>query len=196
MEVPAATPAQKPAGVVALTVRLPNPAQKILYVHEVIPVKPGPVTLYYPKWIPGDHSPDGPINAIMGLEVTAGGKRIAWHRDELDRFAFHLTVPSGTHQIEVRFQFPSPRRVTANLVDLTWDHVALYRAGYPTRTQLFQPTLVVPADWQYASALETQKRDGKRITFKPVPFNTLVDSPVIAGKHFRKIDVTPPGSSV
>ncbi|HET8554394.1 MAG TPA: M61 family peptidase [Rhodanobacteraceae bacterium] len=196
VEVPAAAPAKKPGGVIELTVRLPNPAQKLLYVHEVIPVKPGRVTLYYPKWIPGDHSPDGPINAIMGLEVTAAGKRIAWHRDELDRFTFHMMVPQGAHRIEVRFQFPSSRRVTPNLVDLTWDHVALYRAGYPTRTQLFQPTLVIPADWQYASALETQNRDGKRITFKPVPFNTLVDSPVIAGRHFRKVNVTPPGASV
>ncbi len=179
-----------------LTVRLPHPAQKVLYVHEVVPVRPGPLTLYYPKWIPGDHSPDGPVNRIMGLEITAGGKRIAWRRDELDRYAFHLTVPEGVQRIVASFQFPSPSRVTPDLVDLTWDHVALYRAGYPTRTQMFRPTLVVPAGWHYASALETQKREGKRITFKPVPFNTLVDSPVIAGRHFREVDLTPPGSPV
>ncbi|MFT3789889.1 MAG: M61 family peptidase [Rudaea sp.] len=187
---------EKPAGTVALTVSLPDPGQKILYVDEVMPVEPGALTLYYPKWIPGDHSPDGPIENIMGLTFTAGGKAIAWQRDELDRFAFHLTVPVGVREIDIRFQFPSRDRVTRNLLDLTWNHVALYRADRPTRMQTYLPALVVPADWKYASALETAKRDGARIVFKPVPFDTLVDSPVIAGQHFREIDVTPPGSSV
>src|SRR5699024_6725014 len=121
---------------------------------------------------------------------------LVWHRDELDRFTFHVTAPPGADAVKVRFQFPSPRRVTSELADLTWDHVALYRAGFPTRSQMVQPKLALPADWQYASALETQQRDGKRIRFKPVPFNTLVDSPVIAGKHFRQVDLTPAGSSV
>ncbi|HKZ10225.1 MAG TPA: M61 family peptidase [Rhodanobacteraceae bacterium] len=183
-------------GPVALTVSLPDPGQKLLYVHEVMPVAPGPLTLYYPKWIPGDHSPDGPINDIMGLEFSGNGQRIAWQRDELDRFTFHLTVPEGVRQLDVSFQFPSNDRVTANLIDLTWDHVSLYRAGFPTKDQMFKPSLSVPADWHYGSALQTEKRDGKRIDFKPVPFNTLVDSPVIAGKYFREIDLTPKGSSV
>lgn len=192
----AQTDATIPPGPVALTVRLPVPAQKLLYVTEVMPVKPGALTLYYPKWIPGDHSPDGPINEFMGLEIKAGGKRIAWQRDPLDRFTFHLTVPPTVAQIDISFQFPSHDRVTPNLLDLTWDHVALYQAGYPTKQQMFQPNLVIPADWHYASALDTVKRDGEQIIFKAVPFNTLVDSPVIAGKYFRQVDVTPAGSSV
>jgi len=183
-------------GPVALTVSLPDPGQKLLYVHEAMPVMPGPLTLYYPKWIPGDHSPDGPIEQVMGLEFSANGQRLAWQRDELDRFTFHLTVPQDVHQLDVSFQFPSHDRVTGNLIDLTWDHVALYRAGYPTRDQMFRPSLVIPADWNYGSALQTDKRDGQRIDFKTVPFNTLVDSPVIAGKYFRQIDLTPRGSSV
>ncbi len=185
-----------PPGRVDLTVRLPDPAQKLLYVDEVMPVKPGPLTLYYPKWIPGDHSPDGPIGKLMGLEVSANGKRIAWRRDDTDMFTFHVTVPQGVDRIDVRFQFPSTGRATPHLLDLTWDHVALYRAGWPTKDQMFQPTLVIPADWHYASALKTEQRQGKRVTFRPVPFNTLVDSPVIAGKYFRQVDLTPPGSTV
>ncbi|MBS0381329.1 MAG: M61 family metallopeptidase [Proteobacteria bacterium] len=183
-------------GPVALTVSLPDPGQKLLYVDEVMPVAPGPLTLYYPKWIPGDHSPDGPIGDVMGFEFSANGKRLAWQRDELDRFTFHLDIPADAHQLDIRFEFPSSDRVTTNLIDLTWDHVALYRAGIPTKDQMFQPTLVVPADWQYGSALQTARRDGESIAFKPVPFNTLVDSPVIAGKYFRQIDLTPKGSSV
>lgn len=183
-------------GTVALTVRLPDPGQKLLYVHQVMPVKPGPLTLYYPKWIPGDHSPDGPIEQLMGLTFEAGGKRIAWQRDELDRFAFHLVVPAGVQQLNVDFQFPGMERVTPNLMGVSWDQVALYQAGFPTKALIYQPTLEIPADWQYASALETATHEGGRIRFKPVPFNTLVDSPVIAGKHFRQIDLTPAGSPV
>ncbi|HEX7324062.1 MAG TPA: M61 family peptidase [Rhodanobacteraceae bacterium] len=185
-----------PPAPVAITVSLPDPGQKVLYVHEVMPVQPGRLTLYYPKWIPGDHEPDGPINDIMGLEFSANGKRLPWHRDQLDRFTFHLTIPDDVRQLDIRFEYPTSSRITRNLVDLTWNQVALYRAGFPTRDQMFRPALVVPADWQYASALQTASRDGKRINFKPVPFNTLVDSPVIAGKYFRQVNLTPPGSSV
>jgi predicted metalloprotease with PDZ domain len=192
----AQTQANAAAGAVELTVRMPHPEQKLLYVHEVMPVEAGPLTLYYPKYIPGDHSPDGPIGTMMGLEISANGKRIAWHRDEVDMFTFHLTVPPDAHQIDIRFEFPADGRATRDLLDLTWDHVALYRAGSPTRDQIYQPTLVIPADWRYASALTTEAASNGRITFKPVPFNTLVDSPVIAGKYFREIDLTPPGSSV
>jgi predicted metalloprotease with PDZ domain len=185
-----------PPGPVELTVELPRPSQRIFDVHEVMPVRPGPLTLYYPQWLPGDHAPDGPIGDMMGLEITAGGKRIAWHRDEVDMFTFRLTVPAGVDRIDVRFQFPADDRITPQLMGLAWNAVALYYAGYPTKTQMYQPTLVIPAGWGYGSALRTVKHSGGRITFEPVPFNTLVDSPVIAGKYFREIDVTPPASPV
>ncbi|QNK03283.1 M61 family metallopeptidase [Dyella telluris] len=185
-----------PPGTIALTVRLPNPGQKLLYIHESLPVGPGPLTLYYPKWIPGDHSPDGPIELLMGLKFTAGGQRVAWQRDELDRFTFHLVVPAGAQQLDVDFQFPATERVTPNLMGISWDQLALYPSGYPTKALIYQPTLVIPADWSYATALETATHDGGRISFKPVSFNTLADSPVIAGKHFRQVDLTPAGSPV
>jgi predicted metalloprotease with PDZ domain len=185
-----------PAGPTALTVRLPNPQQQVLYVDEVMPVNPGPLTLYYPKFIPGDHAPDGPIDAVMGLEITAAGKPVAWSHDEVDMFTFHLTVPSGADRIDIRFQFPARDRITPNLLGLQWNEVALYQAAYPTKAQIFQPALVIPSGWRYASALTTEEdRDGS-IRFGPVPFNTLVDSPVIAGKYFRELDLTPSGSSV
>ncbi|HEX3661201.1 MAG TPA: M61 family peptidase [Acidobacteriaceae bacterium] len=190
------TDTKAPAGTVALTVELPNPGQQIFYVHEVMPARPGPLTLYYPKYIPGDHAPDGPIGTMMGLEVTAGGKRIAWHRDAVDMFTFHLTVPADTDRIDIRFEFPADHRVTPRLMGLEWNDTALYQAGSPTAAQMFQPTLVIPAGWRCATALKTETSHGGRIAFKPVPFNTLVDSPVIAGKYFREVDVTPAGSSV
>ncbi|MGC2621549.1 MAG: M61 family peptidase [Acidobacteriaceae bacterium] len=190
------TAVNAPAGPVTLTVRLPKPEQQLLYVDEVMPVRPGALTLYYPKFTPGDHAPDGPIGDMMGLAISGGGQRIAWHRDEVDMFTFHLTVPKGVDRLDITFQFPAPDRITPNLMGLAWNEVALYQAGYPTKMLTYKPTLEIPADWRYASALTTEERNGGRITFKPVPFNTLVDSPVIAGKYFREIDVTPAGSPV
>lgn len=190
------TDAGAPAGPVALTVRLPDPAQQLFYADESMPVRSGPLTLYYPKFLPGDHAPDGPIDAMMGLEITANGKRIAWSRDEVDMFTFHLTVPDGVSRIAIRFQFPARSRVTPHLMGLEWNDVALYQASYPTKVQMFEPTLVIPAAWGYASALTTKQRSGGRITFGAVPFNTLVDSPVIAGDYFREINLTPAGSPV
>jgi predicted metalloprotease with PDZ domain len=188
--------AKRPAGPVALAVRLPNPGQKIFYVDEVMPVRPGSLTLYYPKYTPGDHAPDGPIGTMMGLEITAGSRRIAWLRDEVDMFTFHLTVPPDADRIDISFQFPAEDRGTPNLMGLQWNQVALYQAGYPTNVQIYEPTLVIPASWRYATALTTNFSTDGRITFKPVSFNTLVDSPVIAGKYFRELDLTLAGSSV
>jgi predicted metalloprotease with PDZ domain len=188
--------AKGPAGPVALEVRLPNPGQQILYVHEAMPVRPGPLTLYYPKYIPGDHAPDGPIDAMMGLEIAANGKPVAWLRDEVDMFTFHVVVPSGVDRIDISFQFPARDRVTPNLMGLEWNDVALYQAGYPTSVEMYRPSLVIPAGWRYATALTTDQISGGSITFSPVPFNTLVDSPVIAGKYFRELDLTPADSPV
>jgi len=185
-----------PAGPVALTVELPHPQQEIFYVHERMPVSPGPLTLYYPKFTPGDHAPDGPIETIMGLEITTGSRRITWFRDEVDMFTFRLTVPAGADHIDISFQFPDRERGTPNLMGLQWNDVALYQAGYPTKVQLYEPTLVIPAGWRYGTALKTVEDQAGHVTFKPVSFNTLVDSPVIAGKYFREFDLTPAGSTV
>ncbi|HVB40578.1 MAG TPA: hypothetical protein VNE83_06730 [Terriglobales bacterium] len=190
------TAGQDPAGTVALTVRLPDAAQQVFYVREVMPVRPGALTLYYPKYIPGDHAPDGPIGAMMGLEITAGGQRLAWARDAVDMFTYHVTVPAHVTTISIQFQYPAADRVTPNLMGLEWNTVVLYRGGYPSRLEMYRPTLEIPAGWRYATALTTDDHTGGRITFQPVPLNTLVDSPVIAGKYFREVDLTPVGSAV
>src|SRR5438045_6808407 len=89
---------------VKLSVDATEAARKIFHAHLVIPASPGALTLYYPKWIPGEHSPSGPITEVAGLKITGGGKRIEWQRDEEDPYAFHLTVPEGVESIEVSFQ--------------------------------------------------------------------------------------------
>jgi predicted metalloprotease with PDZ domain len=186
-------------GTIAIHVDAGDAAQGILRVHETIPVQPGALTLLYPQWIPGDHSPTGPIAMLAGLTLSADGKPLAWTRDEYDVYAFHLDVPAGVSSIDAEFQYLSPRdggfEITDRMMDMEWSKVALYPAGHFTRGITFAPSLTLPHGWQLGSALEPSSQSGDTITFKPVTFNNLVDSPVYAGQYFKRVDLTPPGGA-
>ncbi|MGP8252605.1 MAG: M61 family metallopeptidase [Terracidiphilus sp.] len=194
----ASTFALAQSGAISLTVDGTDNAEKLLRVHEAIPVAPGPVTLYYPKWIPGEHGPDGPIESVAGLKFEAGGKVIPWTRDTLDAFTFHLDVPAGASQLEASFDVIEPDGFSATdkLFVLEWNDALLYPAGAPSSEITFEPTLIVPEGWKYGTALPVAGEKGNRISFKPISLELLVDSPVIAGQYYRAIDITPPGELV
>ena len=186
------------AGSILLDVDLRDAPRQLFHVRETLPVKPGPLTLYYPKWIPGEHSPSGPLENLAGLRFTAGGAPLAWRRDPVDMFALHLTVPAGASQLEVSFDFLSPvaggefgqsASTTPELVDLEWNQVLLYPAGAPSKDIVFEAGVKLPAGWKYATALEDAAPAGSR--FKPVSLAELVDSPLIAGRYFSRFDLTP-----
>ncbi|MGB6874443.1 MAG: hypothetical protein WBD87_00275 [Candidatus Acidiferrales bacterium] len=194
------THAQNPPGPIHLAVDATSAPQKILHAVEEIPVRPGPLTLLYPSWIPGEHAPDGPITDVAGLQFYANGTRLSWRRDLVDMFAFHLDVPAGTDTLKVTLDFllsapasgfSAGASATAQLDVLSWNQVLLYPKGWPARELTFDPSLRIPADWKYGTALPVESETGGEITFKPVPLNTLVDSPVLAGRYFRAIQLTP-----
>lgn len=190
-------------GTLRLEVDLTQAPRKIFTVHETIPVKPGPLTLYYPKWIPGDHAPDGPITNVAGIVFTAEGRKLPWQRDRIDMYALHVDVPAGVSALDARFDFLSPHKsdiltgdvtTTRNLVDLEWNQVVLYPAGYASRAITIDPSVVLPRGWRFATALEPHTGtgdDGTAIPFAPVTLNTLVDSPIIAGRYFKQVDLAP-----
>lgn len=186
------------SGAISLTVDGTDNAQKLLRVHEVIPVASGPVTLYYPKWIPGEHGPDGPIMDVAGLKFEAGGKVIPWTRDTLDVFTFHLDVPAGASQLNASFDFiePDGYSSTDKLFVLEWNEVLLYPAGATSSQITFDPTLIMPDGWKYGTALPVAGEKGNKIKFKPISLEFLVDSPVITGEYYRAIDITPPGEPI
>jgi predicted metalloprotease with PDZ domain len=174
--------------------------QKILHSHMNFPVKPGPLTLVYPKWIPGEHMPDGPIIQVAGLKFAGGGKTIPWRRDLVDMFAFHLDIPAGVTTLDADLDFllsapaagySSGASATASLDVLSWNTVLLYPAGKAAHDVTFHPSLKLPAGWKFGTALPVSSENAERIEFKPVALDTLVDSPVIAGKYFRRIELTP-----
>jgi predicted metalloprotease with PDZ domain len=187
-------------GVIRVDVDETRAPQRILHTHLTIPVQPGPLTLYYPQWIPGEHMPDGPINNIAGLRFMAGKKPLPWRRDLLDMFAFHLQIPPGVTSLDASFDFlisgagsgySSGASSTAVLNDLSWNHVVLYPQGYAAKDLTYVPSLKLPAGWKFGTALPGAKQTNDTIHFAPVPLSMLIDSPVLAGRFFRVIQLTP-----
>lgn len=186
-------------GTIAIHVDASDTSQGIFRVHETIPVSAGAMTLLYPQWIPGNHSPSGPIAMLAGLKLSVDGKPLAWTRDKYDVYAFHLDVPAGVSSIDADFQYLSGRtdsegfEMTDRMLDLVWSEMALYPAGHYSRGITFAPSVTLPRGWQFGTALEQASHSGDTTTFKPVPFNTLVDSPMYAGLYFKRVDLNPGG---
>jgi predicted metalloprotease with PDZ domain len=188
-------------GTVSIHVDASDTAQGIFRVHESIPVTAGALTLLYPQWIPGDHSPTGPVNMLAGLKLTANGKPLAWKREKYNVYAFHVDVPEGVSSIDADFQYLSGRTdsegfdITDRMMDMEWSKVSLYPAGYYTRGITYAPSITLPHSWQLGTALETASQSGDVVTFKPVTFNNLVDSPIYAGQYFKRVDLSPSGDA-
>ena len=186
---------------IVLTLDATQASEKILHTRMVMPVKPGPLTLYYPKWIPGQHDPSGPVGSVAGLKFMADGKVIPWRRDLLDVFNFHLQVPEGAQSLEATFDYIESGgafggSATDKLLIVSWNQNVLYPAGVPAAKIIYHPTLRLPEGWKFGTALPQESATGNEITFVPVALDRLVDSPVIAGEYFRAVDVTPPGEPI
>jgi predicted metalloprotease with PDZ domain len=195
--IPAAKDTPYP-GTLTLAVDTRDLAHRIYKVHEQIPVTAGDAVLFYPRWLPGTHAPEGPIDRFAELSVTARGARLAWTRDVLDTHAFHVAVPAGVTTINVDFSYLSPvgrsigrQEVGRELLVLDWSSVVLYPAGYFTRQIPITATIRVPDGWHVATALDTASAAGATTTFKPVSVETLVDSPLHAGRYYKRYELAP-----
>jgi predicted metalloprotease with PDZ domain len=192
--------AQSSARPIRLFVDASQAPQKILHVRMEIPVSGGPLTLYYPEWIPGEHMPDGPIIQVAGMKFSGGGRTIAWRRDLVEMFSIHVDVPAGVTTLVADFDFllsgpasgfSAGASATASLDVLSWNQVLLYPKGVPAKDIVFAPSLRLPADWKFGTALPIAKQEGATTEFAPVALTTLVDSPVISGRYYRAIQLTP-----
>jgi predicted metalloprotease with PDZ domain len=163
-----------------------------------MPVKPGVITLYYPKWIPGEHGPDGPIADLAGLKFEGAGKTIPWKRDLLDVYTFHLEIPQGVNELAATYDYiePEGESATDKLTVLEWNAVLLYPAGSQAQQLTYDATLLLPEGWKFGTSLPVESTAANKIAFKPISLDMLVDSPVIAGEYYRSIDITPPGEPI
>jgi len=176
---------------------------RLFHVRITMPAKPGPMTLLYPQWIPGEHGPTGPVVDMVAFTVSAGGKRIAWARDSVNMFAYHITVPEGATSLEIAFDqisppetsgFSSGASTTSELAVIAWNQAVLYPPGLPANQLEYQATLRIPDGWKFGTALPIARESGNTVEFKPAPLNTLIDSPVSMGKHYRTIELGREGS--
>jgi predicted metalloprotease with PDZ domain len=190
---------------VRLHVDASDAPKRIFHVHLTIPATPGPMILLYPEWIPGEHGPTGPVIDLVGLKITANNQTIPWTRDSANMFAFHLTVPAGANSLDVVFDqisppdtagFSSGASATTELAVLNWNQFVLYPQGPPANQLTFQADLKVPDSWRYGTALPIAHESGSEIEFQPAPLDTLIDSPVSTGKHYRTIELGRDGSIV
>jgi predicted metalloprotease with PDZ domain len=187
-------------GAIRLAVDATDVTRHVFRVNETIPVASGPLTLLYPKWLPGTHGPNGRIDALAGLVIKSNGERLRWVRDMVDVFAFHVDVPAGAKNLELEYQFLSAgdgnegRIVTTpEMLNLQWTSVVLFPAGHFVSQITFEPSIRLPDGWQFATALETASASGASTTFKSVSLETLADSPMFAGRYVKRVDLGTPG---
>ena len=186
-------------GTIQLTVDASDVARAIFNVHEHVPVSgPGDFVMLYPKWLPGNHSPSGQINKVAGFRATANGAPLKWVRDNLDVYAFHIAVPAGVSAIDIDFQYLSPTAgnqgrvvATPDLASIEWIANSMYPAGYFVRDIPIQASVIVPTGWKVATALRPSGQSGNRIDYPATSYEILMDSPLIAGAHYRAIPLSP-----
>jgi len=190
---------------VTISVDATTAPRKIFHATLTIPATPGDLTLYYPKWIPGEHAPDGPVIDLAGLffrtaarnGLKANGPTLKWRRDLQDGFTIHVEVPQGVSEIQADLDFVSPATfeggfsagssATAKLAVISWNQVLLYPKGYKSDDINYTASLMIPDGWKFGTPLPITSHSGNEIHFAPTSLTTLVDSPVITGEFLKVV---------
>lgn len=185
------------APTITISVDATDAPRKIFHAHLTIPATPGTMTLYYPKWIPGEHGPTGPIQELAGLRFTGNGQALKWRRDLLDGWTFHVEVPQGVALVDAALDYLSPtgragmysggQSATDKMAVISWNTLLLYPAGWTSDELTYQATLHLPAGWKFGTPLPIASQDANEIKFNPASLTTLVDSPLIAGEYLRVV---------
>ncbi len=196
--VPDAVDAPYPGGTMQLDIDASDTVRGVYRVTQTIPVAPGTtkLTLLLPEWLPGNHAPRGPMAELVDLSFTANGQKLQWKRDRVELHAFHVTLPAGAKDVTARFIHTSPLQpsegrisMTQEMLNLQWEKMSLYPAGHYVRQIKVKPSVTLPQGWTAAVALDGQSVSGNRLSWGETTYEVLVDSPIFAGKHFRKWDL-------
>jgi predicted metalloprotease with PDZ domain len=188
----------QPPGPIDIFVDATQVSHKILHAELTFKAKPGPLTLFYPKWMPADHSPDGPIWNLAGLRFFAGGKSLPWEQDSVDMYTFYVQVPEQVNSVKAELDFllsaPGPTidfsaSGSSNLFVLMWNQVILYPAGWPANEIIVNATLRVPDRWKFSTSLPLAGRASGTTNFKPLTLDLLVDSPVQSTRRCNLVSI-------
>jgi predicted metalloprotease with PDZ domain len=162
-------------------------ARRIAFVHEEIRVQPGALALAYPRWIPGEHGPTGPIEQFATLRVRAGNAALPWTRDPEDIYSIHLEVPANIDRITVDFDTLLENTISDHQLLVAWNTVVLYPRGIDKRQLMIAPSVLLPPNWHQGSSLRVTGQASGRVSFAAVSLERLIDSPVLAGEFFRVV---------
>jgi predicted metalloprotease with PDZ domain len=185
-------------GTIDLKIDATDIQRGVYRVTQTVPVPPGDkeLILQLPEWIPGEHGPKGDMNLIADVHFLANGKELAWWRDPIETFAFHVPVPEGATEITAKFVHTSPLQrsegritMTPEMLSLQWDKMSFYPAGYFVRQIPFVASVTVPGGWQVFGALDDATRTGDTVTWHKLDYEQLVDSPLVAGKFAKQWDL-------
>lgn len=196
--VPDAVDAPYPGGTMRLYIDATDVTRGVYRVTQTIPVVPGKgkLTVLMPQWLPGNHSPRGPLAELVDLEFFADGQKLTWKRDPVEVFAFHVDVPQGAKEVVAKFIHTSPLQsaegritMTQEMLNLQWEKMSLYPAGHYVRQIKVVPSVMIPEGWTAAAALDGVQQQGNKLTWGETSYEVLVDSPIFAGKYFRKWDL-------
>lgn len=191
--------ATKLAPTITVAVDATQAARKIFHSRMTLPVAAGTLTLYYPKWIPGEHGPTGPIQDLTGLKFTANGKELKWRRDLLDGWTFHVDVPAGVSSLDAVLDFASPTgregqgiytggaNATDKMAVISWNTMLLYPEGFTSDELKYEASLRLPEGWKFGTALGVSSNSGGELHFRPTSLTMLVDSPIITGEFLRVV---------
>ena len=193
--------AGSPAPHISIFVDATDAPRKIFHARMTIPAKPGSLTVYYPKWIPGEHGPTGPIQDLAGVHFTVKGQELPWRRDLLDGWTFHVEVPAGAASVEASLDFISPAgpegiytggaTATDRMAVLSWNTVLLYPEGWTSDELIYDASLRLPAGWKFGSSLPIASQSGDEVKFAPISLTMLVDGPVITGQYLKVVPLNP-----
>lgn len=187
-----------PGGVMQLEIDASDTVRGIYRVTQTIPVTRDTrrLTLLLPQWLPGNHGPRGTMAELVDLQFFAGTTRLSWKRDPVEVFAFHIDIPAGTSAVTAKFIHTSPLQssegritMTQEMLNLQWEKMSLYPAGHYVRQIRVKPAVTFPQGWYPATALDRPVNTGNRWTWAETNYEVLVDSPIFAGKHYRKWDL-------
>jgi len=179
---------------IGLDVDATEASRGLIRVSETIAVSQRHIKLFYPKFIPGEHGPTGPINSVISFRILSGGTTLAWRRDPVDMHEIDVDVPPTASSILLDFVVTTATSLgdlnSANLCRIKWNRLLWYPGPLPSDDVIITPSLTTPEGWSVASALDIAKSSGRTTSFKPVSLTRLVDSPVEIGRYFRSYDVT------
>ncbi|HZS95729.1 MAG TPA: M61 family peptidase [Terriglobales bacterium] len=185
---------------ISIAVDATEAPRKILHAKLRIPAAAGTLTLYYPKWIPGEHAPDGPVIDLTGLKFSAGGKALTWRRDLKDGWTINVEVPAGQNEVLADLDYLEPANLvggfsagssaTDKLLILSWNQVVLYPKGWKSDDITYSASLKIPDGWKYATSLPVSNANGSDLHFGPVSLTMLVDSPVLTGQYMKAVPLT------